>query len=472
MLETRPPAGDTADGARDLRRSPRQLALRTVVPVVLWLAVSAAGWARLTPEVRNTVWAEDGKVFLDQQVDMGVLGALFHDYAGYLHVVPRLVVALASHVGSIDRFAVMVTLLCVLVTGAVGAAVYVLTEGVLRSVVARVLLAFVPALMPLGPIEIQANAANLHWFLMFLMPFALLTPVRSWTKGIVLGVVTLLAGLTEIQIVAFFPLFLLGIRNRRRWPVILGSVLGGGAQVVTTLLHPRASAPVPHNSLADLVLGYVVEPVAGAATWRMADVGQAIASHGLAVVLVPFALLVVLVALGLWFGVAGQRWVLASMVWGSAVVWFGGTVLNPNAMLAFAHFGPADWPGIWTFRYTAAGSLWVLAGVVVVADVALGRARLGTLVPWSRGDERPTRASVWSGVAGLALALAVVVVVAVNASVPAANRQGGPIWDQQIDSSETTCARTPSADATVQIAPGPQWAFTVPCALIDQDDAR
>ncbi len=135
-----------------------------------------------------------------------------------------------------------VSALCVAVTAAVGAAVWVLTAGVLRSVVARLLLALVPVLVPLGPVEIQANAANLHWFLMYLVPFALLAPVRSWTRGIVLGVATLLAGLTEIQVVVFFPLFFLGIRNRRRWPVIAGTLVGGLAQVATTLAPPARSA--------------------------------------------------------------------------------------------------------------------------------------------------------------------------------------------------------------------------------------
>ncbi|WIB35270.1 glycosyltransferase family 87 protein [Curtobacterium sp. MCJR17_043] len=253
MLETRPPTGDSADTARGVATArgtddPAGLRHRLIaigVPLVLWVVVSVAGWFRLTAQVRNTVWAEDGKVFLEEQFDMGVLGALFHDYAGYLHVVPRLLVAVASHAAPIDRFAVTVSVLCVLVTGAVGAAVYVLTAGVLDSVVARVLLAFVPALVPLGPMEIQANVANLHWFLMFLVPFALLTPVRSWTKGILLGVATLLAGLTEIQVVAFFPLFLLGIRNRHRWPVIAGTVVGGAAQVVTTLMHPPRTRERP-----------------------------------------------------------------------------------------------------------------------------------------------------------------------------------------------------------------------------------
>jgi hypothetical protein len=470
VLETRPPAGDSADTARgvatargtDAAPGRRQRLIAIGVPLVLWVVVSAAGWFRLTAQVRNTVWAEDGKVFLEEQFDMGVVGALFHDYAGYLHVVPRLVVAVASHAAPIDRFAVTVSVLCVLVTGAIGAAVYVLTAGVLDSVVARVLLAFVPALVPLGPMEIQGNVANLHWFLMFLVPFALLTPVRSWTKGILLGVATLLAGLTEIQVVAFFPLFLLGLRNRHRWPVIAGTAVGGMAQVVTTLMHPRAPASVPHDTVADMALGYVVQPVAGSVTWSMPTVGRLIAEHGLGVVLVPFTVALLVVLAGLWFGIARQRWVLASMLWGSAVVWFGAVWFNPNEMLAFAHFDDDEWLGVWTFRYSAAASIYVVAAFVVVVDVALRRARTA--------GSRPGR--VLATVAAALVALAIVTTFVTNYQMDKANRQGGPFWDQQVDSSESACTREPTGDATVEIAPGPQWATTVPCTVIDRNGSR
>jgi hypothetical protein len=458
VLETSPPDQGTAALASPDRSGSvrRRRALAVVVPVVLWVVIAAAGWLRLTPQVRNTVWAEDGKVFLEEQYDLGVLGALFHDYAGYLHVVPRLLVAVASHVASVDRFAVTVSILCVLVTAAVGAGVYVLTEGVLRSVVARVLLAFVPTLLPLGPMEIQANAANLHWFLMFLMPFMLLTPVRSWTKGIVLGVVALLCGLTEIQVVAFFPLFFLGIRNRHRWPVIAGAFIGGAAQVVTTLMHPRAPASVPHNSVPDMVLGYIVQPFGGTFTWSMPTIGRLIAEHGVVVVVLPFVVVLLLVAAGFWAGLGSQRWTLAAMIWGSAAVWFGAVLLNPNEMLAFAHFDDDQWRGIWTFRYSAAGSMYVLAGIVVVADVFLARRRLVLRV------------------VGLVTVVVVVALFALNFSMDKANRQGGPFWEQQVESSQTdaTCAAAPDGNATIEIAPGPQWAVTVPCALIDGGAAR
>ena len=478
MLETRPPVGGMTDG--EPTGSPvRRRVLSIVVPLVIWVVIAVAGWLRLTPQVRNTLWAEDGKVFLGEQYRLGVAGALFHDYAGYLHVVPRLVVAVASHIGPIDRLAVTVSALCVVVAAAVGAAVWVLTAGVIRSVVARLLLALIPALVPLGPMEIQANAANLHWFLMFLMPFALLTPVRSWSKGILLGIATLLAGLTEIQIVAFFPLFFVGIRNRYRWPIILGSVIGGAAQVVTTLTHPRAAATVPHETVADMVLGYAVQPFAGSFTWSMPAVGRAIAENGVWVVVLPLVVAAVLTALGLWLGAPGQRWMLGSMVWASAAVWFGAVFLNPNQMLAFAHFDAGQWLGNWTFRYSAAGSMYVIGAFVVLADIALTRGGLvrGGLVRGGlvRGavTGRHRVGVVWVfRVVGILLVLGVALSFALNFSVDKANRQAGPYWDQGIETSESRCAQTPSADASVQIAPGPQWAVSVPCAIIDQDAVR
>lgn len=428
--------------------------LRAAVPVLLMVVLSIAGWVRLSPQVRNTVWAEDGKVFLEEQYNLGFWGALFHDYAGYLHVVPRTVIGIASHLQPVDRFAVTVSGLCVLIVAAVGVAVYVLTAGVIRSVPARILLAAVPTLLPLGPMEIQANVANLHWFLMFLTPFLLLTPVRSWTKGIVLGVVALLCGLTEIQVIAFFPLFLLGLRNRRRWPLLLGATLGGAAQVVTTLLHPRAAQPGGHVSLSDILLGYVVEPVGGSWTWSMPTIGRLISEHGVVVVLLPFVVVLALVAVGFWIGYAGQRWVLASMIWGSAIVWCASVYLNPNPMFAFAHFSSDQWPTIWTFRYSAAGSMYVIAGFVAVLDAFL------------------VRRSPVLRIVGVLLVAVVLWVFVANFAMDKSNRQQGPFWESQVDQSVSSCEDQPAENAVIQIAPGAQWAVTVPCALIDRDAAR
>ncbi len=142
------------------------------------------------------------------------------------------------------------------------------------------------------------------------------------------------------------------------------------------------------------------------------------------------------------------------MLWGSAAVWFGAVALNPNAMLAFAHFDTAQWLGNWTFRYSAAGSMYVIAAFAVIADVALSR---GVRVPGvvhphrrmrpgapSRGSRRPpVRSSCWPSSAPS------------SRTSRCTRRAGraGPFWDQQVQTSETECELDPDRDAALQIAP-------------------
>jgi hypothetical protein len=44
----------------------------------------------------NTIWAEDGSVFLNQAINQGVLHAFTIPYAGYLHLVPRVLATVAA----------------------------------------------------------------------------------------------------------------------------------------------------------------------------------------------------------------------------------------------------------------------------------------------------------------------------------------------------------------------------------------
>ncbi|PZF58999.1 hypothetical protein DEJ23_04320 [Curtobacterium sp. MCSS17_008] len=444
-------AGPTED-----RRRPRPL-LTWLAAAGLALLAAAVGWSRLTPQVRNTVWAEDGRFFLQEQYDLGFAAALFHPYQGYLHVLPRALVALASHLGPVERFAVDVTALCCLAAGVVGGAVFVLTKGLLRSVVARSLLALVPVIVPLAPMEIAGNAANLHWYLLFLTPFVFLTPVRGRTRAVVLGVVTLFIGWSEIQMLAFVPLLLVGIRDRRRWPMIAGALVGGGSQVVATLTHPRVPAALEPNTIGDVVLGFLAEPVAGSVTWDLTAVGENVVTNGVLVTLVlPFVVLVAVLAAALWLGQPGQRWVLVVLAYGAVVVWGAALLLNPTPQAAVAHFDADAWRSLWPVRYGAIASMFVIAAVVVAADVLLSRRR------------------VVLRVAGLVLVALVVWTAVANAAVDRANRQDGPFWDQQVDTARTECLARPGTDGagTAGIAPAPRWTTEIPCALLEGDAAR
>ena len=42
---------------------------------------------------RNTLWAEDGRNFIQDAVNHGPLASLAIPYAGYLHTIPRLIAA-------------------------------------------------------------------------------------------------------------------------------------------------------------------------------------------------------------------------------------------------------------------------------------------------------------------------------------------------------------------------------------------
>jgi len=396
------------------------------------------------------VWAEDGRFFLEDEFNHGPIGSLFLDYSGYLHVVPRMVISFATHAAPIDRFAVTVTVLCALVVGAVCAGVYVLTEDVLRSVAVRLVLAALPALLPLAPVEIAGNTANLHTYLLFLAPFVFIAPVRSWARSVVLAVVALLSGLTEIQILAFLPLLLLQIRMPKKWPIVAGALLGVGAQVLTTIVYPRRTLPdVGHGRFSDIAVGFFLEPFAGSGTWDIASVAGVVADSGLVVLIVPFAVVLAVVVVGMWLGTARHRILLGAMVWGAGVVWAVSVYVNAVPVLAFAHFTESELRSISTFRYAAASSLFIIAGVLVVADVLVGR-----------------RGILLKGVGAL-LTLVVVVVFAINFSVPETSRQHGPVWDQQVDQAEDDCELHPRQNAVIQVAPsGPNWATTVPCKLV------
>ena len=126
---------------------------------------------------------------------------------------------------------------------------------------ARLALGAVTVLVPAAPIEVSGNAANLHWYFLWLAPWLLMAAPTRWLTGIALGVVALLAGLTEIQVALFVPLVLVEARNRYRLPVVVGLLLGVAAQVVATLTSPRSDPYGSPPNLHDLVEAYPVHVV-------------------------------------------------------------------------------------------------------------------------------------------------------------------------------------------------------------------
>ncbi len=86
------------DRAPSPRADPDLLAALAVL-----VAATLLAWSRLSPVARDTLWAEDATRFLHVDDRDGLGATLLRPYAGYLHVVPRLLAALVLRVADLPH---------------------------------------------------------------------------------------------------------------------------------------------------------------------------------------------------------------------------------------------------------------------------------------------------------------------------------------------------------------------------------
>ncbi|WNY34724.1 hypothetical protein Q9Q99_05840 [Curtobacterium flaccumfaciens] len=239
-----------------------------------------------------------------------------------------------------ERYAQVVALASCAVVGGVCALVFVLSRDVVRPWPFRLVLAAVPVVLPLAPYEISGNAANLHWFLLVLVPWVFTFRSRSWWGAGALAVVAGVAVLTEPLTALFAPLLLLAWTPRGRtpgssgrWsalPVTVVVVVALAAQGVTALTNPRALA-TGSPAVGDVLAGYLLRPVAGAWGPDLGAALTAVVEHGWAVVLVPAALLLVVLVAAVVVGPTGTRWMVTALAAGSVAVWWVAVLANHGA---------------------------------------------------------------------------------------------------------------------------------------------
>ncbi|QSB22715.1 hypothetical protein [Curtobacterium sp. 24E2] len=444
--------------------------------VLVGLATTSLAWWRLGPVTRGTAWAEDGGVFLRERLALGPVDSLLHPYAGYLHLVPRLLVD-AAWALPVEEYARALSAAACLVVGAVALTVFLLARDVVPQWPLRALLAAVPALLPLAPHEISGNVANLHWFLLFACPWLFAHRARSWWASGVVAVLTGFVVLTELQTVLFLPMLLLAwfpLRDAsgvRAWPravpVTLVALAGGAAQIVTAVTDQRSRAPEA-TGFADVVAGWLLQPVAGIWSPDVGAVVRVVVTHGWGVVLVPVLLvaaaLVAAVVVGSW----RARWTVLVLAVASGGVWWAALVANAGEVQAWAHptQGLAAVPPL---RYAAASGLLLLAAAVVAASVLLGPGRGATDGagdgarpahggPRSGGPARSARA-----LAGWCVVAVVVVATLGNVAPGPTRRSDGPVWATQVPAAIEACAGDPTRSVAIRKVP---WSAQVPCARL------
>ncbi len=431
---------DSPSSARDRRPRPSGDSL---IAVAVTLVCSAIAWLRVPETARETIWAEDGRVFLWDVFFSPAWSTLLRTYDGYVHLVPRLVAEAVVLTVPPAGYALAVSAVSCVLVGCTAGLVYVCASTLTGSRWIRLGFASITVLVPSVALEVLGNLANLHWFALWLMPWLLFHRPASRLASIGFGAVALACSLTEIQTAFFLPLALWRWRERSGWAVRVALLFGVTFQLLGAADRPERTPPLP--PVGDFIAGFLVNAVmtpwwgsAHTITWSVRVLGWGAA----AMCLIPSVAAFVLV---LRRGDRVQR--LAAVVFplASGVVWC--------AALYFSR-PEADWSRpdaesvreLPVLRYAVVPSMYLMAGIVLAC----------TVLRW-----RPLSRAI---TAALAVPLALVVV---TSFVPVTVRSAGPTWPPESTRGREQCLEDDSA-AYVDVPITPHgWTSRVPCDVLE-----
>jgi hypothetical protein len=167
-------------------------------------------------------WGEDGATFYADAHNLGAWSVLFHPYAGYLHIVPRLVAAIAQML-PLAAAPLFFNLVAILVQ--VLPVNFFLSSRFtsLATMPTRLLLSFLYLALP-NYSEIDANLTNAQWHLALLLCLTFMAvPARSLLWRCFDFVAVILGSLTgPFSIFLLLPASIAWTWKRRsRWPLAL-----------------------------------------------------------------------------------------------------------------------------------------------------------------------------------------------------------------------------------------------------------
>jgi hypothetical protein len=411
---------------------PRRIAARTgwllgIGAVLIGTLVSLARQPGIG--ALNTVWAEDGEVFLADAVNEPPPVAIFTSYAGYFHVGPRLLAEIAAAVPPGSAAAVL-AISAALATAALAVLVYVASAEHLPSPVARFVAAAVVVVAPLAQDDVPNSIANLHWPALYALFWVLLwTPQRRSGRVVAVATIAIVAA-SDILVLALLPLAIVQfVRYRDRYRAVLAAVLATGVALQLLGLVTGASSRETDLNPIKAASGYVLRAVPAAlvgSRWLGDDVRSA-----RWLILAAVAWLLVLAALLVaWRRLSRPAWTLAGLA-----------ALHSIALYAL----PVFLSGTAVQRYALAPAMLVVVALLALMPPGSGRA----------------------GVPAIVLITLLAIVCAVNLRVP--NLRGeGPSWSGEVDRERVECG--PASDAVlVRLPPANgDWYADLPCDYLDR----
>jgi hypothetical protein len=409
------------------------------------IAYFRVGWAAGR---RGTLWAEDGSVFLQQALTHGRGQAFLEPYAGYWHLVPRVLTSAVVELPlswqglGMDAAAAFVQALVALVA-------YVATRGYVPSRTARACLALVVVALPIAP-EVSDSVANLQWFLLFGAAIALLwTPRTRLGWALICVVVVAACGSGAFGLVVLgLAVVRAAIQFRRATMVVLGlAALTSAVQIGVMLgAPPRTGAQKLYTKvhLQAMSSGYLRRVVGdGLLGWRRLSRTDV---HGLLDAALLGAALLAVAAVAVARRRRADRLIPLAVLFLLSV-----GVYAPIVVLSGVS-------GDGTLRYYVPATLFFCAGTVVLLTEAVAAAV---------GQAR----DVWTIGAGV---VSVVILCLLGGGIVTSYNTGGatgraadPGWSNGIRVAHVKCQGRPDqAKVAVRISPRPRWSVKLSCATI------
>lgn len=413
------------------------------------LIAALAQWLRLSPRARDTLYAEDGRTFLGDWVLHPSVGLFYEPYAGYQHLLPRVISFLISQSAPVDWWANGIAVLASIAVGGISVLTFVLSRDVLQSPAARFGLAVIPILLPIARLEAVANIANLHWYALYLVPWLVLAIPRSRSSGIALSIATFVAVMTEPQAILLAPLVIhLLIRDREniaaRLPVLLGWALGSVVQGVT-YLGMTARRPSDLSGGVSALKGYAINAVATEFTTSGPRLGSIVLGHGWWIPFLGLGLLLLMAVGAFALGTVPIRRAVVAVVGVSVSSWAASYFLNDHSLFRYDSMLPARLATMPLVRWATAAAMLLIAVVPLFAGAVAGR--------WPRLR--------WARIVPVAMMIAVMA-----ASFDRGDTvRGGPSWNGQLEIARAHCARDGVVEVAVPTSPS-DWDVQLPCQLL------
>lgn len=388
----------------------------------------------------DSLWAEDGPIFLQGAIQHGFWSDLGTTYGGYLVVAQRLI-GLFGHLFPLRDAAAAISLLSAFVVALSGLVVWFASAAHVRSPYLRATLVALAVLAPTASLESISSGTYASWFMLLPVFWLLIWRPRTTGGAVLGGLFILITALSTPGAWFLAPLAVLralAIRDRRDGLLVGAWALGSAIQVPAFLLQSEKQIGALWSN--EIPAAYLQRVLDGAALGERLG-GQAWETLGWPLLIALLVLALAGLYLGLRRASADACW-LALLALPISVAMFVISVYQRAV-------GPqVRWPA---GAYVGAGGRYTIVPALLLVSLAL-------VLVEGAARHRPSLRPMLVG----ATAAVLIAGMAASFDVRDSAVRGTPSWSDSLDAAAAKCRAKGAAEVPAAISP-PTFTIDVPC---------